>query len=36
MSWIDFLDYFVMIDICKVNDNAHYFNIDSKFNKKNG
>ena len=25
-----------MIDLCKINDNAHYINIDAKFDKKNG
>lgn len=25
-----------MIDICKVNDNANYMNVDGKFDKKNG
>ena len=30
------MDYFVMIDICKINDNAKYMNIDGKFDKKNG
>lgn len=25
-----------MIDVCKINDNAHYINIDTQFDKKNG
>ncbi len=25
MLWEDFVDYFNMIDICKLNDNANYF-----------
>ena len=25
-----------MIDVCKINDNANYINIDAKFEKKNG
>jgi hypothetical protein len=36
MSWEDFLDYFVLVDVCKINDNAHYLNFDKPFNKKNG
>lgn len=35
MTWQDFLDYFVMIDFCKINDNASYINVDAKFNKHN-
>jgi hypothetical protein len=31
MLWEDFLNYFSMIDICKINDNSHYINCDSKF-----
>ena len=30
------MDYFVMIDLCKVNDNANYLNVEAKFDKKNG
>jgi hypothetical protein len=25
MLWEDFVQYFSMIDICRINDNAHYF-----------
>lgn len=24
MLWEDFVSYFAMVDICKINDNAHY------------
>lgn len=24
MLWEDFVQYFGMVDICKINDNAHY------------
>ena len=25
MLWEDFVNYFAMVDICKINDNANYF-----------
>jgi hypothetical protein len=34
--WEDFVNYFDMVDICKINDNANYTNVDAELNKKNG
>ncbi len=31
--WEDFLKYFVILDICKINDNAHYYYVSNKFEK---
>lgn len=36
MLWEDFVNYFDMIDICKVRDNASYLNVDVEFDKKRG
>ena len=36
MLWEDFVNYFDMIDICKVRDNASYMNVDADFDKKRG
>jgi hypothetical protein len=36
MLWEDFINYFDMVDICKINDNASYSNVDTEFDKKNG
>ena len=36
MLWEDFVTYFGMVDICKVNDNANYISVEGDFNKKNG
>lgn len=33
--WEDFVTYYDMVDICKINDNASYSNVDAEFNKKN-
>jgi|JI61114C2RNA_FD_contig_31_6222148_length_1306_multi_2_in_0_out_0_3 hypothetical protein len=31
MLWEDFVDYFKMINICKVNDNANYFYYEDEY-----
>lgn len=31
--WDDFQRYFVILDICKINDNAHYYYVLDKFEK---
>lgn len=36
MLWEDFVNYFGMVDICKVDDNANYLDVESDFNKHNG
>lgn len=36
MLWEDFVNYFDMVDICKIKDNANYFNVDVDFDKKRG
>jgi hypothetical protein len=36
MLWEDFVNYFDMIDICKVKDNACYLNVDIELDKKRG
>ena len=36
MLWDDFVNYFGMVDICKIDDNANYVVVEADFNKKNG
>lgn len=36
MLWDDFVNYFGMVDICKIDDNANYLDVEADFNKKNG
>lgn len=36
MLWEDFVNYFSMVDICRINDNANYISVESDFNRKNG
>ena len=36
MLWQDFVNYFGMVDICKIDDNANYLSVESNFNKRNG
>ena len=33
MLWEDFVEYFSMADICKINDNAHYFYYQDTYKK---
>jgi hypothetical protein len=33
--WEDFVNYFFMVDICKINDNASSTNVEAEFDKKN-
>lgn len=33
MLWDDFEKYFVIVDICKIDDNAHYYYLPGKFSK---
>jgi hypothetical protein len=33
MLWEDFVDYFSMADICKINDNSHYFYYEDCYKK---
>lgn len=34
--WDDFVNYFGMVDICKVNDNANYVSVEAEFDRHNG
>lgn len=36
MLWEDFANYYGMVDICKIDDNANYIEVESDFNKHNG
>lgn len=36
MLWDDFIKYFKLIDICKIQDNANYFYIEDSFSKEKG
>ena len=36
MLYEDFVNYYSMVDICKINDNANYLTSDADFDKKNG
>ena len=36
MLWEDFVNYFGMVDICTIDDNANYLNVESEFDKHNG
>lgn len=36
MLWEDFVNYFDMVDICKINDNANFVNADAVFDRSNG
>jgi hypothetical protein len=31
MLWEDFVQYFNMLDICRINDNAHYFSHQTEY-----
>lgn len=31
MLWEDFVNYFTMIDVCKINDNANYFYYEDEY-----
>jgi hypothetical protein len=33
--WEDFVNYFFMVDICRINDNASFTNLEAEFSKKN-
>ena len=34
--WEDFVNYFGMVDICTIDDNANYVSVESEFDKHNG
>ena len=36
MLWEDFVNYFGMVDICKINDDANYLCVEAEFDKHNG
>lgn len=36
MLWDDFVNYFSMVDICTLDDNANYLCVDAEFNRHNG
>lgn len=33
MLWEDFEKYFIIVDICKIDDNAHYYYVTNSFEK---
>lgn len=36
MLWEDFVNYFSMVDVCTLDDNANYLSVESDFDKANG
>ena len=36
MLWQDFLNYFALVDICKINDNANYLFFEREFKSSSG
>jgi len=36
MLWEDFVNYYDMVDICKINDNASFSSIEAEFDRKRG
>ena len=36
MLWEDFVNYFGMVDICRIDDNANYLSVESNFHLKRG
>lgn len=36
MLWDDFVNYYGMVDLCRIDDNANYLSVESDFDKKSG